>query len=1006
MAVAIVLLVAVFFTSRLARVGIAVVPDLDVFDFEWIPGEASEPGSPSLYAGVGRWQPAAELAWSDAWSGWQAISLSGSPTRWRSFTGLPMTIGGHQYDDGIGTYPYSEITIELDRKYSLLRTGFGVDDRSPTGAGAIAAILIDDDTVYRSPALRRGDPVHQVTVSLSGAQELRLVVARDPSASSAAYADWVETSLFEPLVAVGEVPRPDQSNGSLQTKADLPTKLTEREFLSRLAQEEERYVLETVGRSSGVAGATDAARRRHVLANADLAIVFDAAGAEPNSFTVLDRRNGSLIFHSASVRIEIDGSRAISLSREAAIEDDNVVFRDADQPGIGSGRSMTIRLRAKPDDLVVVLRFVLFPNARVMVVQADVPGAAPTQQIDYAFFAREVGPAFVGAADAEVLADFTRLRHMRLVGNDLVREIATDFGKPVIFWGRELSGAVVMAPLGETTRVPWIQVTPSNRSISAGLAFVLSSIPHDTASPRLLVELRPSADLRDAAATYKRILDVGYPQPPMPGWVRYQWSSWYPFEMDITHDILARQVDLIERHFGDLGPWHVVLDAGWYVAEGRPGASLRTVDRAKFPRGIRSIVGYIHRKGMKLIIYVTTPYVDSGSRQGDWSALRGTIDERPEWLIPLGTRGAARGYVFDYAHPGLQADMHGLFGDVLRRFDADGLLVDGLGSGPDAFRLRRFIDHFGSVRPAVEQTNAIYRFNWESASQLKQDIYIEGGVHNPAFARPYAHTFRLADDAPSFSSPYPVSGLVEHIDYATYQKAILGQRPNMGALSDEAGASPINIGWLQAGIALDSQVTLSFDLARLESSGVAEFRGLLNHYRPFTGITTVDQALEPSTFVTVKDGIGYLGLLNRAFDERRFGVPLDKYGLRGDRKYSVFDASSKQASAARGVFETTLGPQSFRLFIIAGDPAVIWTTSSYSSTLSPGQLTVQLAGPAHVAGVANVVVPPPRRVTFDGTPMSAVAGIPGNLQYRYDEAAGVLTVAYPHDRPRRLIIEF
>jgi hypothetical protein len=851
-----------------------------------------------------------------------------------------------------------------------------------------------------------GDPAQQVTVSLLGAEEVRLLVTRDSTATPGAYANWIEPSLFEPFLTVGDVPRPGAGVSSAHTTGASTSEGAERDLLARLAADEVRYLLESVGRQSRVvAESSDSARQRHVLANEDLAIIFDAGGPEPNSFTVLDRGPGKILLHHASLRIDLD-ARTIEIADQASVDAGGVRFRDADHQGFGRGRSMTIRLHVRPDDLVTVLRFTLFPDSRVMLLEADVPGATPTQRIDYAFFARAAEPTFVGAARAELLSDYTRLRHTKLTDDGLLREIAVDFGKPVVLWGPELSGAVIMAPLDETQRVPWIAATPASQSVRAALAYVVSSKPHQTASPRLFLEIRPSRDLREAAVTYQRYLNAAQPQPPLPSWVRFQWSTWYPFEMEINQDILTAQADLLQRHFADLGPWHIVLDAGWYVAEGRPGSGLRAVDRAKFPRGLRASVDSIHSKGMKLIIYLTTPYVDSRSRQGDWAALRGIIDEHPEWLIPLGPSGSARGYVFDYAHSGLRAYMHGLFDDVLRRFDSDGLLVDGLGSGPENFRLRRFVDRFGSVTPAVEQTTEIYRFNWQSAHQVKRDIYVEGGVHNPAFARPYAHTFRLADDAPSFSAPDPASGLVEHIDYATYQKLILGQRPNMGTATDEEAASSINVGWLQAGIALDSQVTLGFDLNRLSTAGIEEYRALLNHYRPFTGTTRVDQVLEPSTFVTVKDNVAYLGLLNRAFEERRVAVALDQYGLRSDRGYTVFDTTSRQASTVRGVFETAIGPQAFRLFILANQPTVVWTTSSFATTVAPGRLAIRLDGPAHVAGLAKIVVPQPRHVTVDGIPIAENTTTEANFQYRYDPTTRLMTVTYPHGRPFELAVEF
>ena len=38
-------------------------------------------------------------------------------------------------------------------------------------------------------------------------------------------------------------------------------------------------------------------------------------------------------------------------------------------------------------------------------------------------------------------------------------------------------------------------------------------------------------------------------------------------------------VDYLADNLGDVGPWHILLDAGWFIAEGRPGAELSVVDQ-------------------------------------------------------------------------------------------------------------------------------------------------------------------------------------------------------------------------------------------------------------------------------------------------------------------------------------------------------------------------------------------------------------------------------------------
>jgi hypothetical protein len=956
---------------------------------------------------VGQWVPATDLRWSKAFTGWYAISLAGVPKQGRSLAGEPITIDGIEYPDGISTYPYSEIMYGLHGEYFLLRVEVGIDDQSPEDAAAIFQVELDGVPVYTSPPRKRGDPPLPVEVSLAGAQTLRLITARDPRAPAVGYASWADLKLLRPMLAVGETaPKtPAPRLARLQPPADAAS--VGPALLARVAHDTEEYVAARAGQEAGVVSVLDHERRRFSLVNAELALVYDAGGPEPNTLTVLDRRHDNVLLYRASLDITIDGRREVSLPRDATLEEDNVVVGDVRDRAFGPGKSLTIRLRARPDNLAVTLHLSAFANARDFLLQADVPGAAPSQHIEYSFFARDAGPAVVLGEQAEALGDLTRLWHVQLNDDGLLREMPLDWGKPAIFWGKHLPRPLLVAPLDEARELPEVRVATPPGSSAAALTLVTSNMPRDTASPRVYVEPTLASDLREAATGYKRVLDVLYPEPPMPDWVRFQWSSWYVFEMGVTHDIMARQVDLLTRHFADLGPWHVILDAGWYVAEGRPGSDMRREDRAKFPQGIRALVDYVHSQGVKLVTYMTTPYIDDRQKEGNWAGIRVPIEQHPEWLIPLGSNGGAA-YAFNYEHPGLQAYLTGLMEDIFGRFNADGLLIDGLGSATEQLPAPQVVDKFGLVGPVVAQTMDAYRLTWTASQRVKPNTLIEGGWHNPNTARPYAHTWRQGDEVPEFSAPYPAPGLLEHIDYATYQKAILGQRPNMGALTAHAGDAPVHYQWLQAGIALDSHVTLSFDLASLDPAAIGEYRALLNHYRPFTGTTKFDAVLEPSVFVTRRGDTVYLGLLNRGFDERQFAVPLAEYGLDGGATYASFDLTSAAGRLVRGTFEAKVPPRAFRLYVLAARPQVVWTTSSYTAEQSAGRLAVELRGPNHVAGLARVVVPPPRRVTLDGRALSPAeqADSTASDRYHYDAESGLLTVRYSHDQPRRLAIEY
>jgi alpha-galactosidase len=214
--------------------------------------------------------------------------------------------------------------------------------------------------------------------------------------------------------------------------------------------------------------------------------------------------------------------------------------------------------------------------------------------------------------------------------------------------------------------------------------------------------------------------------------------SWYVYYIGVDEAGMRRHIEYIANYLSDLGPWHVLLDAGWYVTEGRPGSDWRAVDQEKFPSGIRALVDYAHQKGSRVVLYFSLPYVDDNRTDGNWNGLRGLIDQEPEWLIPLGDADGVRSFVYDLNHPGFQSYLRNVMDDFFISYDVDGIKVDGLGN-------------------ATEPTLA-YRLVHDNANSLKSEVYIEGGWQNPVYAHPYSHTFRYGDEVAAFDSPYPNAG--------------------------------------------------------------------------------------------------------------------------------------------------------------------------------------------------------------------------------------------------------
>lgn len=86
-------------------------------------------------------------------------------------------------------------------------------------------------------------------------------------------------------------------------------------------------------------------------------------------------------------------------------------------------------------------------------------------------------------------------------------------------------------------------------------------------------------------------------RPPM------GWNSWNTFQTHISEDLIKKTADkLVSSHMRDAGYTYLVLDDGWMSMQ-RDSAGFLVPDPKKFPHGIKSVIDYVHSKGLKFGLY-------------------------------------------------------------------------------------------------------------------------------------------------------------------------------------------------------------------------------------------------------------------------------------------------------------------------------------------------------------------------------------------------------------------
>ncbi|HEU5314876.1 MAG TPA: alpha-galactosidase, partial [Chloroflexota bacterium] len=771
---------------------------------------------------------------------------------------------------------------------------------------------------------------------------------------------------------------------------------------------------------------------RAVLANRPLAVLVGTGGQTHARLSVIERRSGRPVVHDAASAIAF-ASGSLDLSA-ATVPAGDVTFERVEDRALGGGARLRLPFAARDNaDLTGELRVTLLDDRPALTYQVVLaPGwPQPAQAIEYLSAG---GAAVVLGEHARAMADAGLVRDARFDGDGQWRSLRLEGAKPAVAWGDALpgsagSGALVLTVLDETRFPAWLVARrdAGRAAATLGIAQPLrdpdattggeaaTGTPDDgpLVAPRVYVELAPTADLREALAGYRAVTQAMYPPAALPAWARYQWGSWWTYGSAANEVGLRRQIDTIAESFADLGPWHIIVDAGWQDVGPGGSGDLGRAAAEKYPAGLRALVDYAHQRGVRVVLFLSPVYAHDGTAKGEWLGLPGWIGSHADWFRLLTAPGAqpAR-YVYDYARPAARDYLADTVRRVVTEHGADGIKIDGLGDVEGhliPFWERRTVH---PSRWAVTPVMDVYRLVWDSARLAKPDAFVESGWANPTTAQPYAHTFRHGDEWTRFDNPYPFPGLAQHFAYAAVQRGLLGQRANVGA--PYGGLErPQTREWLGAALALGAHVSLAGDLRVLSPQHLAALRGLLVHYRPFEGVTRTgggDHGLAPdwsaTTLSTPTGDMTFVALVNRDSAPRRLSVALADVGLSDGPAHVALDVESGALSQVAGALTAEVPEQSLRLFVLRRTPGVLWTVSSYDAEPLSTGWRLRLRGPAGVDGRLRFYWPGPAAPTLslDGhavaplTPASAA----GAETFSYDSATGVLTLGYYHRGERVL----
>jgi alpha-galactosidase len=120
----------------------------------------------------------------------------GRPRAQRSVDRNPLKLKGVTYPHGVGTHAHSEMVVDLKGAATRFMAMVGVDDER-TGRGSVAfEVWVDGKKVADTGVMRGGDEPKLVSVDLTGAKRMMLLVEDGADGIENDHADWAGALLF------------------------------------------------------------------------------------------------------------------------------------------------------------------------------------------------------------------------------------------------------------------------------------------------------------------------------------------------------------------------------------------------------------------------------------------------------------------------------------------------------------------------------------------------------------------------------------------------------------------------------------------------------------------------------------------------------------------------------------------------------------------------------------------------------------------------------------------
>lgn len=111
--------------------------------------------------------------------------------------GTQLRAGGRLYLKGIGMHSASRLTYRLERPYHRFEADLAIDDHAAGRGSVVCRVFADGNEKYQSEVIRGGTPPLPISVDITGARQLSLIVDFADRGDELDRADWLNARLVE-----------------------------------------------------------------------------------------------------------------------------------------------------------------------------------------------------------------------------------------------------------------------------------------------------------------------------------------------------------------------------------------------------------------------------------------------------------------------------------------------------------------------------------------------------------------------------------------------------------------------------------------------------------------------------------------------------------------------------------------------------------------------------------------------------------------------------------------